>query len=84
MSPIALQPWLSEQNSLVNTAAVVVYGSHLMGKHDLFTTGIGRLGSKESGFFYRYPYRGETVREEWVLRRIENMKVPPRRGRRRA
>jgi DNA topoisomerase-1 len=74
---IALQPWLSEQNSLVNTAAVVVYGSHLMGKHVLFTTGIRRLGSKESGYFYRYPYRGETVREEWVLRRIENMKVPP-------
>jgi hypothetical protein len=55
----------------------MVYGSHLMGKHVLFKTGIRRLGSKESGFFYRYPHRGDTVREERVLRRIENMKVPP-------
>jgi DNA topoisomerase I len=62
---------------LVNTAAVVVYGSQLMGKHVLFETGIRRLGSKESGFFYRYPHRGETVREERILRRIENLKVPP-------
>ena len=48
-----------------------------MGKHLLFNTGIRRLGSKESGFFYRYPDTGETVREERVLRRIENLKVPP-------
>jgi DNA topoisomerase-1 len=48
-----------------------------MGKHVLFKTGIRRLGSKESGFFYRYPNRGETVREERVLSRIENLKVPP-------
>jgi DNA topoisomerase I len=48
-----------------------------MGKHVLFTTGIRRLGSKEKGFFYRYPGTGETVREERVLTRIENLKVPP-------
>ncbi len=48
-----------------------------MGKHVLFTTGIRRLGSKEKGFFYRYPDTGETVREERVLARIENLKVPP-------
>jgi DNA topoisomerase-1 len=48
-----------------------------MGKHVLFTTGIRRLGSKEKGFFYRYPDTGETVREERVLTRIENLKVPP-------
>lgn len=55
----------------------MVYGSHLIGKHVLFKTGIRRRGSKESGFFYRYPHRGETVREKRVLRRIENLKVPP-------
>jgi DNA topoisomerase I len=48
-----------------------------VGKHILFNTGIRRLGSKESGVFYRYPDTGETVREERVLRRIENLKVPP-------
>jgi DNA topoisomerase I len=48
-----------------------------MGEHILFETGIRRLGSKERGFFYRYPDTGETVREERVLRRIENLKVPP-------
>src|SRR5919112_4312655 len=48
-----------------------------MGEHILFETGIRRLGSKEKGFFYRYPDTGETVREERVLRRIENLKVPP-------
>jgi DNA topoisomerase I len=48
-----------------------------MGKHVLFTTGIRRLGSKEKGFFYRYPGTGETVREERVSTRIENLKVPP-------
>jgi DNA topoisomerase I len=48
-----------------------------MGKHVLFKTGIGRLVSKERGFFYRYPGTDETVREERVLRRIENLKVPP-------
>src|ERR671910_895111 len=48
-----------------------------MGKHILFETGIKRLGSIERGFFYRYPETGETVREERVLRRIENLKVPP-------
>lgn len=26
-----------------------------MGKHILLQTGIRRLGSKENGFFYRYP-----------------------------
>jgi DNA topoisomerase I len=31
----------------------------------------------ERGFFYRYPGTGETVREERVLTRIENLKVPP-------
>jgi DNA topoisomerase-1 len=48
-----------------------------MGEHVLFETGIRRLGSKEKGFFYRYPGTGETVREERVLTRIENLKVPP-------
>jgi DNA topoisomerase-1 len=48
-----------------------------MGKHILFVTGFRRLGSKKSGFFYRYPDTGETVREERVLSRIENLKVPP-------
>src|ERR671939_1082136 len=48
-----------------------------MGKHILFETGIRRLGSKEKGFFYRYPGTGDTVREERVLARIENLKVPP-------
>ncbi len=48
-----------------------------MGEHMLFTTGIRRLGTKENGFLYRYPDTGETVREERVLRRIEELKVPP-------
>src|ERR687893_2208094 len=48
-----------------------------MGKHILFDAGIRRLGSKEYGFFYRYPGTGETVREQRVLTRIENLKVPP-------
>ncbi len=48
-----------------------------MGEHVLFKMGIRRLGSKERGFFYRYPGTGETVREERVLTRIENLKVPP-------
>jgi DNA topoisomerase-1 len=48
-----------------------------LGGHVLFETGIRRLGTKESGFFYRYPGTGETVREERVLTRIENLKVPP-------
>ena len=48
-----------------------------MGEHILFETGIRRLGSKERGFFYRYPGTEETVREERVLTRIENLKVPP-------
>ncbi len=48
-----------------------------MGEHVLFRTGIRRLGTKERGFFYRYPGTGETVREERVLTRIENLKVPP-------
>ena len=48
-----------------------------MGRHVLFETGIRRLGTKGSGFFYRYPDTGEIVREERVLTRIENLKVPP-------
>jgi DNA topoisomerase I len=48
-----------------------------MGEHVLFRAGIRRLGSKERGFFYRYPDTGETVREKRVLTRIENLKVPP-------
>ena len=47
-----------------------------MGEHMLFKTGIRRLGSKEQGFFYRYP-EGDMVREERVLTRIDNLKVPP-------
>ncbi len=48
-----------------------------MGRHILFQTGIRRLGSKEKGFFYRYPGTEETVREERDLSRSENLKVPP-------
>ena len=48
-----------------------------MGNHFLFKTGIRRLGSKEKGFFYRYPGTGDIVREKRVLARIENLKVPP-------
>ncbi len=48
-----------------------------MGRHVLFETGIRRLGSTEGGFFYRYPGTGDSVREERVLTRIENLKVPP-------
>lgn len=48
-----------------------------MRRHILFQTGIQRLGSKEKGFLYRYPDSGDTVREEKVLKRIENLKVPP-------
>jgi DNA topoisomerase I len=48
-----------------------------MARHVLFEVGIRRLGTKEKGFFYRYPDSGETVREEKVLKRIENLKVPP-------
>jgi DNA topoisomerase I len=48
-----------------------------LAEHVLFRAGLRRLGSKESGFFYRYPDTGETVREERVLARIENLKVPP-------
>ena len=48
-----------------------------MGERALFDTGIRRLGTKERGFFYRYPESEETVREERVLARIENLKVPP-------
>jgi DNA topoisomerase-1 len=48
-----------------------------MGQHVLFETGIRRLGSKERSFFYRYPGTNETVREERVLQRIEDLKVPP-------
>jgi hypothetical protein len=33
-----------------------------MGERILFRAGIQRLGSKESGFFYRYPDTAETVR----------------------
>ena len=43
----------------------------------LFEAGIRRLGSKERGFFYRYPGANANVREERVLERIENLKVPP-------
>lgn len=48
-----------------------------MAEHVLFRTGIRRFGSREKGFFYRYPGTGEAVREERVLARIENLKVPP-------
>ena len=48
-----------------------------MSRHVLFETGIRRLGTKERGFFYRYPGTDETVREEKVLARIGNLKVPP-------
>jgi DNA topoisomerase I len=48
-----------------------------MGQHILFQTGIRRLGSKEAGFFYRYPGTNETVRQDQVLTRIENLRVPP-------
>ena len=48
-----------------------------MGKHVLFGPGIRRPGSKEDGFFYRYPGTDEAVREDRVLARIEDLKVPP-------
>ena len=48
-----------------------------MARHALFERGIRRLGSKEKGFFYRYPDSSETVREERVLTRIEDLKIPP-------
>jgi len=48
-----------------------------MSRHVLFETGIRRLGTKERGFFYCYPGTDETVREEKVLARIGNLKVPP-------
>lgn len=48
-----------------------------MSRHILFETGIRRLGSKEHGFFYRYPDTDEMVHEERVLSRIEELKVPP-------
>ena len=48
-----------------------------MSKHILLQTGIRRLGSKEKGFFYRYPDSNQTVREGRVLKRIEKLKVPP-------
>ena len=48
-----------------------------MGEHVLLSLGIRRLGSEESDFFYRYLGTEETVREERVLKRIENLKVPP-------
>jgi DNA topoisomerase-1 len=48
-----------------------------MGEHVLFKTGIRRLGTKESGFFYRYPDTGATVREKKVLERIDGLKIPP-------
>src|SRR5215203_6267156 len=47
-----------------------------MARHGLFETGIERLGSKEEGFYYRYP-EGDLVREAKVLERIERLKVPP-------
>ena len=47
-----------------------------MSEHVLFRTGIRRLGTKERGFFYRYP-DGSKVREEKVLERTEALKVPP-------
>jgi len=48
-----------------------------MGRQVLFETGIRRLGSKEDGFSYRLPGTGEPVRGERVLRRIEDLKIPP-------
>jgi len=48
-----------------------------MARHVLFGRGIKLIGSKEKGFLYRYPDSSETVREEKVLARIENLKVPP-------
>jgi hypothetical protein len=41
--------------------------------HVLFETGIRRVGSKESGFFYHYPGTNEAVLEERVLARIKNL-----------
>ncbi|WP_047866270.1 DNA topoisomerase IB [Rubrobacter aplysinae] len=47
------------------------------GEHVLFRTGIRRLGTKESGFFYRYVQMNETVRDGRTLERIQGLKVPP-------
>lgn len=40
-------------------------------------TGIKRVGTKEKGFSYVYPDSGEEVREEKVLERIQDLKIPP-------
>ncbi|PLS87487.1 MAG: hypothetical protein CYG60_01630 [Actinobacteria bacterium] len=47
-----------------------------MVKNKLFETGIKRWGRKEKSFSYRYP-EGDAVREEKVLKRIEDLKIPP-------
>lgn len=47
------------------------------GRHSLQEMGIHRVGTKEKGFSYRYPDSGEGVREERVLDRIHNLKIPP-------
>jgi len=47
------------------------------GDHALFRTGLRRLGSKENGFFYRYPDSNETVRDRRTLERVRALKVPP-------
>jgi hypothetical protein len=38
-----------------------------LGAHVLFETGIRGLRTKESGFFYRQPGTGKTVREKTLL-----------------
>lgn len=52
-------------------------GGRARGRHLLHETGIRRVGTKEKGFSYVYPDSGEEVREEKVLTRIENLKIPP-------
>ena len=52
-------------------------GETARGRHLLHETGIKRVGTKEKGFSYVYPDSGEEVREEKVLERIQDLKIPP-------
>ncbi len=47
------------------------------GRHLLQQTGIRRVGAKEKGFSYVYPDSGEEAREEKVLERIQDLRIPP-------
>jgi DNA topoisomerase-1 len=72
MGPRNARSWIGSQPGACVNPIIL-----LMDKHILFETGIRRLGSKEDGFFYRYPGTDETVGAEGVLARIEGLKVLP-------